>query len=139
MKPPSFAIAVTFHIKPECVQQFRARILQQASDSLERESGCCQFDVLVDETDGTQGHRSFRRLRPHGCGLGRFEASKKINAPRGREPESGEQPESGESIVLTPHRFSVKADCVRRCMPLESQRFHPILLFDRRLQVCGAY
>jgi (4S)-4-hydroxy-5-phosphonooxypentane-2,3-dione isomerase len=53
MKPPSFAIAVTFHIKPECVQQFRARILQQASDSLERESGCCQFDVLVDETDAT--------------------------------------------------------------------------------------
>ena len=51
MKQPTFAIAVTFHIKPESVEQFRARILQQAEDSMRLEPGCCQFDVLTDETD----------------------------------------------------------------------------------------
>lgn len=53
MKTPTFAIAVTFHIKPDCVDLFRARILQQAHDSITREPGCCQFDVLVDEADAT--------------------------------------------------------------------------------------
>ena len=48
---PAFAIAVTFRIKPEFVDQFRARVLQQASDSLRLEDGCQQFDVSVDEND----------------------------------------------------------------------------------------
>ena len=47
----TFAIAVTFHIKPEFVDQFRQRVLQQASDSVRLEEGCHQFDVLVDESD----------------------------------------------------------------------------------------
>jgi len=50
MSQPSFAIAVTFEIKPECVDPFRVRILQQARDSIEKEPGCCQFDVLTDES-----------------------------------------------------------------------------------------
>jgi (4S)-4-hydroxy-5-phosphonooxypentane-2,3-dione isomerase len=48
---PTFAIAVTFHIKSEFVDAFRSRVLQQASDSLRLEEGCYQFDVLVDESD----------------------------------------------------------------------------------------
>ena len=51
MKQPTFAIAVTFEIKPEFVDSFRPRILQQARDSVTLEPGCCQFDVLVDEND----------------------------------------------------------------------------------------
>lgn len=51
MTNPSFAIAVTFRIKPEFIEAFRKRVLQQASDSVEREPGCHQFDVLVDPTD----------------------------------------------------------------------------------------
>ncbi len=47
---PTFAIAVTFVIKPDCVERFRTRVLQQAADSLEKEPGCTQFDVHVDES-----------------------------------------------------------------------------------------
>lgn len=50
MPQPSFAIAVTFVIKPDCVERFRTRVLQQAADSLQKEPGCCQFDVLSDES-----------------------------------------------------------------------------------------
>ncbi len=53
MNTPTFAIAVTFHIKPEYIVNFRTRILQQASDSLRLEEGCCQFDVLESESDPT--------------------------------------------------------------------------------------
>ncbi|MCD0460438.1 putative quinol monooxygenase [Roseiconus lacunae] len=49
MKHPSFAIAVTFEIKPEHRDAFLQRVLQQASDSVRLEDGCFQFDVLVDE------------------------------------------------------------------------------------------
>ena len=45
MQTPTFAIAVTFEIKPECVELFRRRIQQQAKDSITQEPGCCQFDV----------------------------------------------------------------------------------------------
>ena len=48
---PSFAIAVTFHIKPEFAESFLTRVRQQASDSLRLEEGCHQFDVWVDESD----------------------------------------------------------------------------------------
>ncbi len=51
MKQPKFAIAVTFHIKSEFVDAFRARIVQQARDSIQIEPGCCQFDVLFAESD----------------------------------------------------------------------------------------
>ncbi|TWT49161.1 Autoinducer 2-degrading protein LsrG [Rubripirellula amarantea] len=53
MKKPTFAIAVTFQIKPEFVDNFRDRIFQQASDSLRLEEDCCQFDVLTSEDDPT--------------------------------------------------------------------------------------
>lgn len=53
MNRPTFAIAVTFQIKPEHAESFRERILRQATDSVEKESGCCQFDVLTDESDPT--------------------------------------------------------------------------------------
>ncbi len=51
MKQPTFAIAVTFQVKPEHADKFLKRILQQASDSVRLEQGCLQFDVLVDEQD----------------------------------------------------------------------------------------
>lgn len=51
MKQPTFAIAVTFHLKQDCVDAFLKRVLQQARDSLRHEEGCRQFDVLVDEQD----------------------------------------------------------------------------------------
>ncbi len=50
MRKPTFAIAVTFEIHDQHVEAFRKRIVQQANDSLAREPGCCQFDVLVDES-----------------------------------------------------------------------------------------
>lgn len=50
-KQPTFAVAVIFEIKSEYVDAFRSRILQQAQDSLAKEPGCCQFDVLTDESD----------------------------------------------------------------------------------------
>lgn len=51
MASPTFAIAVQFTIKPEHIDAFRTRVVQQAKDSLAKEVGCLQFDVLVDETD----------------------------------------------------------------------------------------
>ncbi|MEQ1825668.1 MAG: putative quinol monooxygenase [Pirellula sp.] len=51
MKNPTFAIVVTFEIKPECIETFRARVIQQAKDSVDNEPGCCQFDVLEDESN----------------------------------------------------------------------------------------
>lgn len=51
MSQPTFAIAVTFHIKTDCIDSFRTRVVQQARDSVELEPGCCQFDVHVDESD----------------------------------------------------------------------------------------
>lgn len=51
MSQPTFAISVTFRIKPEHVNAFQTRVLQQARDSVENESGCHQFDVLVAESD----------------------------------------------------------------------------------------
>jgi quinol monooxygenase YgiN len=51
MNHPTFAIVVTFQIKPEYAEPFLARVQQQASDSLRLEEGCHQFDVLIDETN----------------------------------------------------------------------------------------
>lgn len=51
MPQPTFAIAVTFRIKPECIDSFQKRVLQQARDSVQREPGCCQFDVHVAQSD----------------------------------------------------------------------------------------
>jgi quinol monooxygenase YgiN len=51
MPAPTFAIVVTFEIKPNHVDDFRRRIIQQASDSVAREPGCCQFDVLMHESE----------------------------------------------------------------------------------------
>ena len=51
MAEPRFAIFVTFKIKPEHLQSFRKRMLQQADDSLRLEPGCRQFDVLTEESD----------------------------------------------------------------------------------------
>ena len=53
MTEPTFAIAVTFHIKPEHAEQFCTRVLQQAADSVQKEPGCFQFDVLRDEINPT--------------------------------------------------------------------------------------
>lgn len=51
MKQPTFAIAVVFEIKSEFIGSFRTRIVQQATDSITKEAGCLQFDVLTDESD----------------------------------------------------------------------------------------
>jgi (4S)-4-hydroxy-5-phosphonooxypentane-2,3-dione isomerase len=53
MSHPTFAIVVTFQIKPDCIAKFLPRVQQQASDSVHLEEGCIQFDVLVDEKDPT--------------------------------------------------------------------------------------
>ncbi len=53
MAQPTFAIVVVFEIKPEFADEFRVRILQQAHDSVANEPGCCQFDVLQDESNPT--------------------------------------------------------------------------------------
>ncbi len=53
MTTPTFAIVVTFRIQPDNVSSFKTRVLQQARDSVQKEPGCIQFDVLVDETDPT--------------------------------------------------------------------------------------
>jgi len=50
MTQPKFAIAVAFEIKPEWSSAFRDRVIQQAKDSVEKEPGCIQFDVLLDES-----------------------------------------------------------------------------------------
>lgn len=41
-------VVVEFVIEPERAEAFRARILQQAKDSVEREERCRSFDVCVD-------------------------------------------------------------------------------------------
>ncbi|TWT93576.1 putative quinol monooxygenase [Neorhodopirellula pilleata] len=51
MIQPTFAVAVTFRIHSQWIDAFTKRVIQQAQDSVEREPGCCQFDVLVDESD----------------------------------------------------------------------------------------
>jgi quinol monooxygenase YgiN len=56
MTKPKFAVAVTFEIKPEFVAAFRVRILKQATDSIEKEPECYQFDVLMDEADPSVFH-----------------------------------------------------------------------------------
>lgn len=48
---PTFAIVVTFRIQSDFASSFKERVLQQARNSVQREPGCCQFDVLVDEVD----------------------------------------------------------------------------------------
>jgi autoinducer 2-degrading protein len=56
MTQPTFAIAVTFEIKHDCVEMFRHRVLRQAQDSVEKEPGCVQFDVLQDELNDSVFH-----------------------------------------------------------------------------------
>ena len=51
MTQPRFAIAVAFEIKPEWAKAFRQRVIQQVKDSVEKEPGCIQFDVLLDESN----------------------------------------------------------------------------------------
>lgn len=51
MTQPTFAIAVTFRIRPEHLDAFRKRVVQQAHDSVQLEPGCHQFDVHADESD----------------------------------------------------------------------------------------
>jgi quinol monooxygenase YgiN len=40
-----YVITVTFKVKTESLADFRAAVLQQAKNSLEREAGCQRFDV----------------------------------------------------------------------------------------------
>jgi (4S)-4-hydroxy-5-phosphonooxypentane-2,3-dione isomerase len=51
MRPPTFAIVVTFKVKPDSVAAFLQRVQKLARDSLNLEGGCMQFDVLVGETN----------------------------------------------------------------------------------------
>lgn len=43
-----FVVLVEFEVRPERVSDFRRRVCQQASDSLEKEAGCRLFDVCID-------------------------------------------------------------------------------------------
>jgi (4S)-4-hydroxy-5-phosphonooxypentane-2,3-dione isomerase len=53
MTTPGFAVAVTFQIHHQHAADFQARVIQQAQDSLAKEAGCHQFDVLVDPESPT--------------------------------------------------------------------------------------
>jgi quinol monooxygenase YgiN len=48
----SYALQVDIHIKPENVDAFMAKLAANAADA-RTESGCRQFDVLVDPADRT--------------------------------------------------------------------------------------
>ena len=43
-----FVVTVVFEVDPTAAEVFLTRVLQQASDSLEREPGCSRFDVCTD-------------------------------------------------------------------------------------------
>jgi len=49
-------IAVRFAVKAEFLEKFKARMAQQARDSLEREAECHRFDIASDPGDP---HRIF--------------------------------------------------------------------------------
>src|SRR5258708_37853659 len=49
-----FVLSVDLRIKPENVESFIAKAVENAADS-RKEPGCRQFDVLVDPKDRTQG------------------------------------------------------------------------------------
>ena len=49
-----FVIAVEFKIKAAHVAEFRAAMLEQARNSLEREEACRQFDVCFDPKDDSR-------------------------------------------------------------------------------------
>lgn len=53
MNQPTFAIAVRFQIHSQFVSAFTKRVVKQAQDSLTKEAGCLQFDVLLDQEDPT--------------------------------------------------------------------------------------
>jgi quinol monooxygenase YgiN len=92
MAQPTFAIAVTFEIKPEHADDFRKRVLQQARDSVAKEPGCCQFDVLQDESSPTtfflyetyvnaqafEAHRQTPHFADFGSTVGPWVASKQL-------------------------------------------------------------
>ncbi len=44
-----YVITVTFEVKAEALADFRAAVLAQAKNSLEREAGCRRFDVCLAE------------------------------------------------------------------------------------------
>jgi quinol monooxygenase YgiN len=48
-----FVLSVDLRIKPENVEAFTAKAIENAADS-RREPGCRQFDVLVDPKDRTR-------------------------------------------------------------------------------------
>jgi quinol monooxygenase YgiN len=47
-------LSVTFTVKPERVEAFRAAVLGQAAQSLANETGCLRFDVSTDPEDETR-------------------------------------------------------------------------------------
>ena len=46
-----FAVTVEFELKPDRIEPFREAVLAQAKNSLERETGCHQFDVCLAENN----------------------------------------------------------------------------------------
>ncbi|MFC3117869.1 putative quinol monooxygenase [Jhaorihella thermophila] len=47
-----YAVCVTFRIAPGRMHEFLPLMREQARASLERESGCHQFDICADPADG---------------------------------------------------------------------------------------
>ena len=43
-----FVVTVVFEVKKEATEAFRTAVLQQANNSLTRETGCRRFDVCFD-------------------------------------------------------------------------------------------
>jgi autoinducer 2-degrading protein len=50
----AFVLAVRLDIKPDCVNDFMAGLLENAKSARETEPGCRQFDVPVDPSDATK-------------------------------------------------------------------------------------
>ena len=48
-----FVVTVTFAIDPSRLGDFRAAMVDQASNTMRRELGCAQFDVAYDPSDET--------------------------------------------------------------------------------------
>jgi (4S)-4-hydroxy-5-phosphonooxypentane-2,3-dione isomerase len=46
-----FVVTVTFRVKQDAVEGFRAAVLQQAKNSLTKEDGCKRFDVCFNDDD----------------------------------------------------------------------------------------
>ncbi len=49
-----YCVTVLFEVRPDRYEAFRSRVVRQANDSIEQESGCHRFDVWTDPARSQQ-------------------------------------------------------------------------------------